>query len=278
MFIYKKLVDHLGIFVDISYDTAMSIDGSSWKDLLYKNKVLVFKDWQGLSPEQLCDFSKKFGSPWTKEMYDYTRENSVLGQNNISYTHYNNKAYSRLSADIPWHSDIANEPNFKKYPIRMLYCIGLPSHFDGNSTNISNLAKAYSELSDQEKEYFENVTFTYQSWQYPGTNIVDYSAVEVHPYTKEKFLRFNVVSKDKGWIRNGYYKNPEGKITELINKDLYALIKETADKYEYVHNWNVGDLVIFDNWATIHKKGSGTIYEDSIGFREFIRLTIDNDF
>lgn len=277
MITHTKLTEHMGIQIELSYQEAMHESSSNWKDLLYTKKVLVFKNWNGLTPEDMTLFGKKFGSPWTGTQYDCIREHSSLASTGIYYSIYNNKNYPKLE-DLPWHVDMANEPNLKKYPIRFLYCIELPSHSEGNSTDISNMIQAYKDLSNEEKEYFSNVTFTYQNFYHPGTNLQELSAVEIHPYTNEKFLRFNVIHKDKGWITTCHYKNIDGSVTTINNREMYAYIKEIASRYEYVHNWKVGDLLIFDNWGTIHKKGSETIYDDSTGSRTFIRLTIDNDF
>jgi len=40
----------------------------------------------------------------------------------------------------------------------------------------------------------------------------------------------------------------------------------------YLHNWSIGDLVIYDNWSTIH-------YRDAfIGKRKLKRVTWDQDW
>jgi len=40
----------------------------------------------------------------------------------------------------------------------------------------------------------------------------------------------------------------------------------------------VGDVLIFDNWATIHRRGDMEILEGSEGRRSFIRISIDHEF
>jgi alpha-ketoglutarate-dependent taurine dioxygenase len=275
---FTQLTDYIGASVNHSYNEAMEIPDTYWKELLHTKKVLLFKNWKNLEPKDVASFSTKLGSLWNKEMYDYTREHSYLDENDNTYTVYSNQSYLRLSQDIPWHVDIANEPNFERYPIRVLYCKNLPSHYEGLSTDVSNLIALYNELSTDEKEQFANSYFTYQSWQYPGTYIKDLSAVCKDPYTNELFLRINVVHPDKGWIRSWYELNDDGTKTVLDNNTLKQIIQQRCHKYMYSHDWEVGDLLIFDNWGTIHKKGKGAIFEDSTGSREFIRVTVNNGY
>ncbi len=272
---YTSLTEHIGARVELSYNEAMNLDSSEFRNLLFKHKILVFKNWQGLRPKQVLDLAQKLGTPWTYEQYKRIKEDARFDASGRAYTDYTNTSYSRLFSGIPWHVDIANEKEFPRYPARILYNIELPSNFRGMTTDVSNLAVAFDELSESDKSFYSDVYFVYQSWQKIGTNIKELPAIETHPITKEKFLRLNAVSQENGWIRSWYKINSDGTKQYLDNERLKTIIKETGDKYQYSHNWNVGDLIIFDNWATLHRKGEGEIFEGSTGNRRFVRISID---
>lgn len=269
------LNENIGAKLELSYDQAMLIDDSELRDLLYRKKILVFKGWHGLSPSQVVKFGQKFGEPWGRSQYRDLKELCIVDKDGFAFTRYTDKSYSRLSEGIPWHVDVANEPNMERYPSRILYCTGMPNKYKGLNTDVTNMAKAYDELSDDMKSFLANVYLVYQSWQNIGTNITDLPAIGVHPYTKERFLRFNAVNKINGWIRDWFKLHPDGTKEFLDPEVLRRLMDELGEKYLYSHSWEVGDLVIFDNWATMHRKGNGEVYEGNNGVRCFIRISIN---
>ncbi len=273
-----SLNEYIGVKVDLSYESAMDTDSAILRDLLYKHKLLVFKGWHNLEPEQLTKFSQKFGTIWSQEKYKMINEDVKTDNSGLAYTEYTDKSYDILSTGIPWHVDIANEPIMEKCPSRVLYCKGLPSHFEGFTTDISNMVAAYENLTPSFKKFFDSVYLTYQSWQKPGRYIREYPAVATHPYTKEKYLRFNAVSKTAGWVRDWFTKLPDNTKKYHPNELLKKIIEEKGDAYKYCHSWDIGDLIIFDNWGTMHRKGDGILYEDNVGVRSFIRITIDTGF
>lgn len=271
----NPLSKHTGIKIDISYDDLISLDDSVLRDLLFKHKALLFKGWLNLTPEQVNKIGKKLGTLWTIPMYNRLRENSSVDSFGDAFTYYTDLSYQRLMSGIPWHADVANEPGIPRYPARILYCTQVPTQYEGMSTDVSNMAAAYNDLTEKEKEFYSTVYFIYQSWQKIGSNIKDLPAIETHPYTKEKFLRLNAVSMKNGWIRRWYQLLPDGSKMFLDNEVLKQVVKEKGNTYQYSHIWEVGDMLIFDNWSTMHRKGDGTVFEGSQGVRSFIRTTID---
>lgn len=275
MISYNSINQYLGARLSLSYEDAMSASNEELREMLFTHKVLVFENWNNLLPRQVTEFSRKFGQEWPARWYADHREAARIDGLGRAYTDYTDKSYARLFSGIPWHVDIANEPGKPRYPARILYCVATPTHFTGLSTDVSSMAAAYNNLSPDEKTLFDNSYLIYQSWQQPGTYVKELPAVEIHPYTKEKFLRLNAVSQENGWIRGWYTLNPDGTKKHLDNEVLKKYVKDLGDKYQYVHNWKVGDLIIFDNWATMHRKGEGEVFEDSTGVRKFIRISID---
>ena len=272
---YNSINQYIGANIELTYASAMQLSSDELRDLLFTKKVLVFKAWNNLTVTELGDFAAKFGTRWTVGQYIKIKEDARLDSQGNAYTNYTDTSYSRLSSGIPWHADIANEIELPRYPARLLYCAGLPSKFVGLTTDYCNLAMAFDHLTDAQKLELENIYYVYQSWQQLGTNIVELPAIEIHPYTRQKFIRLNAVSADRGWIRGWYKLNDDGTKTYLDNNQLKKIVSQIGEEYQYSHSWEVGDLIIWDNWATMHRKGAGTIHESSRGARKFIRISID---
>lgn len=272
---YNSINQYLGVSVELTYADAMKLTSDELRDLLFTKKVLVFKKWNKLTPTQLGAFANKFGTRWTYEQYNHIKEAARYDTTGKAYTIYADTSYERLFAGIPWHVDIANEQGLPRYPARLLYCVDLPSDFTGLTTDISNLAAAYDNLPDHSKTELEQIYYVYQSWQKPGTNIKDLPAIETHPYTKQKFIRLNAVGTENGWIRAWYRLNDDGTKTWLNNETLKNIVSTLSNTYQYSHQWEIGDLVLWDNWATIHRKGPGSVNKDSVGGRGFYRLSVD---
>jgi len=271
---YNTINQYLGCAVNLTYDEVMAYSSDELRDLLFTRKVLVFKNWHNLTPKAIIDFATKFGKPWSYQWYKSIKEDARLDSAGRAYTDYTDTSYARLVNGIPWHVDIANEPGKPRYPARILYCVGLPDKYTGLTTDIANLARAYSDMSDGEKAALDTTFYTYQSWQKVGTNIKDLPAVAEHPYTKEKFIRLNAVSQTNGWIRSAYQM--QNNIPHYIHNDtLKAAIASIGEKYQYSHSWEVGDLVIWDNWSTMHRKGAGEISDGNTGARRFVRISVD---
>ena len=272
---YNSINQHIGANVELTYAQIMEYSSAELRELLFTKKVLVFKNWNNLTAGQIGDFAAKFGTRWTYSQYREIRETARIDASGSAYTEYADSSYARLFSGIPWHVDIANELSLPRYPARILYCVDVPTKFTGLTTDISNLAAAYDSLTPHQKNELEKIYYVYQSWQKPGTNIVDLPAIETHPYTKQNFIRLNAVSVDNGWIRSWYKLNDDGTKTWLDNERLKKIIDTLGTKYQYSHSWAIGDLIIWDNWATIHRKGAGSILEGSVSGRKFYRLSID---
>jgi alpha-ketoglutarate-dependent taurine dioxygenase len=275
---YTPINQYIGIKLNHSYNEAMSFTDNELQNLLYEHKIILIKNWNDVSPTQIVNFSKKFGKIWTDDLYKRFQENVSCDDSGTPYSIYNNQLWKRLTGELPWHTDVANEPGCERYPSRLLYCTELPSHYTGLATEVSNMAFAYKELSESEKDFYSNVYFTHQSWQKVGTNLIDLPAIGVHPHTSEKFLRLNRVGSSLGWITQWYKINSDNTRTYYNIVSLEEIVTRLGEQYKYSHNWEVGDMLIFSNWATMHRKGLGTIYDDSTGARSFIRLTINPGF
>lgn len=94
--------------------------------------------------------------------------------------------------------------------------------------------------------------------------------VRTHPVTGERAL-YLCEGEQMDWLDGpivGMQPGPHGDGARLV----YALMTHyTGPSYTYAHDWDVGDLVIYDNRCLIH---SATWYDDSAADRLMWRTTV----
>jgi len=159
-----------------------------------------------------------------------------------------------------WHTDYS----WKKVMSRasLLYSAIAPA--EGGDTIFADATTAYDELSEEMKARIENV-FAVHSMNYlveqelaanphkkpltqqekDRTPDMEQPLVRIHPVTGRRSLLLGSM------IISGIVEFEAAESTVLLD-ELHA--HATADKYLYRHHWAVGDLVIWDNDATMHTR------------------------
>jgi alpha-ketoglutarate-dependent taurine dioxygenase len=239
---------------------------SFWKDTLYKNKLIVFKN---------INFSKD----------DYIQFAEMFGRGIVLHP-FSNKSHPRLGQKaMPWHADL---PNFNTkliafkggpFPIRALWLRSNPNPL-GGITGFLNISNSIDLLSSELKELIPRVTVTQQDWgdkEYiPDINMQAYDFVKIHPITQEKSLRLNHHNiKDKvkdGWICDVQIDGQSQLDCQLIQDYIDAILEHK--EMIYYHQWNTNDLIIYDNWPLIHNRTALNISENEE--RLILRVNIDH--
>lgn len=277
---HTPITKDVGSIVEGTFAELMALDDIELRDLIYRRKALVFKNID-VSADEMAAFSKKFGRPWTADMYqNHTKEHFKVASNNVAYTEYDDKSYPRLYKSLTWHCDIANERGLEPFPFRLLYCKDLPTKMTGGSTDVADLGIIRREWDSKDKHNINlnNLKFLYNSWQKNFTNQVWYPALDRHPWTGEEFVRYNAFGNDGAWILRTVINKEEGEL-RLSNEFMRELSTSQIEATDFLeHKWEIGDVLVFDNWATIHRRGDMEILEGSEGRRSFIRISIDHEF
>ena len=119
---------------------------------------------------------------------------------------------------------------------------------EGSITSWIDNKKAYDDLPDEIKAHCHNVKFTC------GFKVGGYTD---DPTFKEHHNKDNVY--DLVYTNEYGHKGlffPFLQIMDGIPKNLYDYLKShiLQDKYRYDHHWKDGDLVVSEQWLTIHKR------------------------
>jgi len=227
-----------------------------------ESSVVLFRD-QHITDEQHVRFSRRLGELEIHVLKEYVkpRNPELYVLSNIVE---NRKPIGIKDAGNYWHTDLS----YTKSPSRgsIMYAIEVPHAADGvplGDTQFASTAAAYDALPEAMKERLSKLKAVHRFWdryvrerkaagsdvvisdeRRAGTPDVIHPIVRTHPYTGRKCIYVN-----EGFTI-GIVGMPDEEAQSLL-KYLYAHC--TQPQFTYRHSWKVGDLVMWDNCATLHR-------------------------
>jgi taurine dioxygenase len=226
----------------------------AWHD----HSVLVFRGQQ-LTDDDLISFSRRFGDlDWAP--IQETGRRFVEGRPEIyvvSNVIVNGEPIGSLGAgEASWHTDMS----YLEIPPKasMLYALEVPP--TGGNTYFCGMYHAYESLPDALKRRIGGRMLkhdgTYNSGGYlrqgvaagddPLTSPGSYHPlVCTHPETKRRALYL-------GRRRNAYIQGLPLAESEALLDELWAIA--TREEFTWGNEWQVGDLVLWDNRSTMHRR------------------------
>jgi taurine dioxygenase len=235
-------------------DSAFVAIHRAWLDHL----VLLFRD-QDMDDDDLIAFSRRFGELDLAPIQENGRR-FVEGHPEIyvvSNVIENGVAIGSLGAgEAVWHTDMSYLEDPPK--ASMLYAIEVPPA--GGSTGFTNMYRAYEELPEALKRRIagrrlkhdgtynsggyvrEGITATDDPVASPGTC---HPIVCAHPETGRRCLYL-------GRRRNAYIEGLPLAESEALLDDLWR--HATREELSWYNAWRVGDLVLWDNRCTMHRR------------------------
>lgn len=248
-----------------------------WRDLIYKRKVIFFKQVKFTNAEY-AEFSLHFGSPWQPDDYTYSRENVETvdtEHGEMTLSPITNTAKRLGMSEMPWHSDIPNRSH-KPFPFRSLWIVANPNPAESGKTSWLNLEQATDYLTPEMKNLLPRVKIIQQSWYTPGTDIKEFDLLKTHPITGKQSLRLNYYN----WKKNTEAWICGVKIDDVLQTDC-SLVREWLSYLEkipeltYTHIWDTYDISIYDNWPFVHNRSELKFNSDT-EIRKFYRINIDH--
>jgi taurine dioxygenase len=220
--------------------------------------VLVFRG-QSLSDDQLIAFSRRLGELDLAPIQE-TGRRFVEGYPEIyivsNVIEKGTPIGSLGAGELVWHTDMSYQEDPPK--ASMLYALEVPP--EGGKTGFVNMYEAHRALPLQLKERITGLWVkhdgTYNSGGYvragvtpsddpreaPGTI---HPLVCTHPETGRKCLYL-------GRRRNAYIDGLPLAQSEALLDELWAYA--TRDELTWYNEWRVGDLVLWDNRCTMHRR------------------------
>src|SRR6266849_6335555 len=226
----------------------------AWLD----HSVLLFRG-QNLTDDDLIAFSRRFGELDLAPVQESGRR-FVEGHPEIyvvSNVLENGVPIGSLGAgEATWHTDMSYLQDPPKASI--LYALEVPP--SGGNTYFNSMYRAYEFLPDSIKKRIEGKTLkhdaTYNSGGYvrQGAAAVDdpvtspgtyHPLVCTHPETKRRVLYL-------GRRRNAYIEGLSLADSESLLDELWS--HANGEELEWYNEWRVGDLVLWDNRCTMHRR------------------------
>ncbi|MFM0347820.1 TauD/TfdA dioxygenase family protein [Paraburkholderia sp. RL17-347-BIC-D] len=233
-----------------------------------ENLLLVFRG-QSLSPDDIVNLSTKFGVPITSHNLNkgrikdagYDQENLPPEITVISNVKDAGKPLGVLGdAEVVWHSDhsYTEEPA----AARMLYAVEVPPVALGGNTFFMNAYATFDELPCDLKRTVSgrtikhdnaiSVTMEPREGSNPAESILESSGpshpiISTHPETGSNSLFLG--RRSRAYVNGMSLPDSEDLLNELW-------LHSTRSSFGYEHQWCVGDLVLWDNRCTMHRRSA----------------------
>jgi len=220
---------------------------------------LLFRD-QKLEAEDLVAFSRRFGDldhapvmengktavPDFPEIYVIS---NIKGDDG--------KDIGSLGAgEAVWHTDMSYLPN--PPDISTLYALEVPA--EGGDTSLCSMAAAHDELPDDLRRAVEGLAIKHDGTYNSGGFVRQGVRVDDDPMTSEGQPHPIICAHPRtgrpvlylGRRRNAYVMGLSRQDSEDLLDRLWAFA--TLPQYTYRHRWRAGDLLMWDNRATMHRR------------------------
>jgi len=249
-----------GVDLRAIYDATFAAIHRAWVDHL----VLLFRG-QTLSDDDLVAFSRRFGDlDWAP--IQETGRRFVEGKPEIyvvSNVIENGEPIGSLGAgEAVWHTDMSYISDPPK--ASMLYALEVPP--SGGDTGFLTMYAGYEALPSTLKQRIEGLTLkhdgTYNSGGYvrQGVAAIDdpvnspgavHPLVCTHPESGRRVLYL-------GRRRNAYIPGLPLAESEKLLDELWTYA--ARDEFTWYNQWRAGDLVLWDNRCTMHRRDA---FDDS---------------
>lgn len=249
----------------LDVDLATDLDNASLgaiEKAFNETSVVLFRG-QRVSDAQHVRFSRRLGELEIHVLKEYVKPDhpELYVLSNIVE---NGKPVGIKDAGNYWHTDLS----YLKAPSRgsIMYALEVPHAADGTplgDTQFASTAAAYDALPDAMKKKLAGVKAIHRFWdrylrerKAAGSDVVVSEErraktpdvlqpiVRTHPYTGRKCL----------YVNEGFTIGISG----MAEDEGRALLKElfahcVRPEFVYRHSWKVGDVVMWDNCATLHR-------------------------
>jgi alpha-ketoglutarate-dependent taurine dioxygenase len=241
--------------------------------LLSKHTVVVFPEPEFIEPAEQLRIAEVIGTVMkakdkkrTSGIYLYEGVIRVTGKKD---SNGEPGLFGHTSA-LDWHANMAS--NRARQPIVWMYgaeCM------EGSRTSFINMAKVYEGMSENTQKTIRNLKcyFGYEKGRYSTT-----------PWFQDHVNKdnlFDLVMTTESGLTGLYYPfhqvfgmdglNDE-EFKEVHSEIVYEILKD--ESYAYHHDWVDGQIILSDQWMSIHKRWEFDRMEDRVLHR--IALNYDN--
>jgi len=247
-----------------------------------EHAVLLFRN-QPLTDEEHLAFSERFGPVFTATNYHWNTEQrrvhakiadiSNIGTNGDLLPADDERRQHGLANRL-WHTD----NTFKHVPSRCSLLLAREIPDAGGDTEFADMRAAYDALPQTKKAEIGDLVAEhsiFHSRKRMGIDVFTEGARNELPPVHQVLVRTNPVTGRKSLYIAAHASHivgwPEAKGSALIDE---LIAHATQPQFVHRHRWRVGDLVLWDNRATMHR---ATEYDDLNARRDLQRATVSDE-
>lgn len=209
----------------------------------HQHSVLLFRQQQ-LTPAEQVRFTGYFGTAVPHPTNTRDRDPDVAEITVISNIEEEGRAVGALgNAEVHFHADLVflHEPG----AVSILYCVETPD--SGGDTMWTSGYAGYDALDRETKARIDdrNAIYVHRNSDYNPPTPATHPLAPTHPETGRKTLFISPSSAD----------SVEG-MDEAAGQTLLAQLMEHATQEQFIwrHTWQPGDLIMWDNRCTLHRR------------------------
>lgn len=236
--------------------------------------VLLFRR-QALSEDELIAFSACLGEVETVVRQDWASKNRPEIIHISNMRNFQGEPIGGLGAgDLDWHTDQSYVPQPATGSV--IYCVELPK--DGGNTYWANLYLAYEALPQRIKQQINGRHAIY-SYLKRTSGYDDEKPMSAELKRKTPDVTHPMVHADPLTGREALYLDPSTMIgiEGMAEDEGRALLDEinahaTRPEFVYRHEWQIGDVIIWDNAFLLHRRDPFDPSQSRIMKRTIVRL------
>ena len=262
-------------------DITGPLDAATWKEIraaFEEHSVLVVRG-QPLDDAQQIAFSRRFGDlEITRSMNPaagtpFARQSNLDIQTGAVIPSDDRRMVYQL-ANMLWHTD----SSFKPVPSLCSLLSGRIVPPEGGATEFASGRAAYPSLPEALGRRVERAVAVHDfSWSRDQVRPGFFTAEEraVYPPVRHPIVRANPVNGRRSLFLGAHASHVEGLPLDEGRALLRALLDHvTQAPFVYRHEWEAGDLVIWDNRCVLHR---ATPYDTTRHKRLMQRTTVSGD-
>jgi alpha-ketoglutarate-dependent 2,4-dichlorophenoxyacetate dioxygenase len=275
-----RLTPHFAARVD-GADITRPVDAPAWAAIraaFEEHSVLVFRGQPLDDPAQIA-FSRRFGGLEITRSMNPAAGTPFARQSNLDIKTGevippDDRRMVYQLANMLWHSD----SSFKPVPSLCSLLSGRIVPPEGGATEFASARAAYPSLPEALKRRVETAVAVHDfSWSRDQVRPGFFTAEEraAYPPVRHRIVRTNPVNGRRSLFLGAHASHVEGLPIEEGRALLEALLDHvTQPEFRYRHEWQEGDLVIWDNRCVLHR---ATPYDTARHKRLMQRTTVSGD-
>ncbi len=244
--------------------------------------VLVFHNDSSLSDEEHMEFGRRLGPLQKLKMLTMIGKSkprlkyqTMIDVGNLDETgnllEENDRRRAYHNGNLLWHTDASFDDNRAVYS--MLSAHSIPPA--GADTDFADMRAAYNALPEAKKIAVGGLMAEHSIWYsraLGGLTDVTEAEKATRPAAHHKLVHIHPVSGKASLYLASHASHIVGWAFEKGRALLDELTQfATQERFVYSHKWRVGDIVMWDNLATMHR---ATPFEDTKYKRDMRRVTV----